>query len=371
MAVWRAAFEPDKRCAPRHKRRSDGSLADFIVRKVEPQCVEFRPHGQGIPAHASFPEAMGDGGRRKTCATLSAVASTWPIGAMRSAHDHQNHSDPSSAVAAYTFSESCAVTLLTTRTQGGPPPSKTVVTKPRLDRSELEITQRCCSTRPGLLGVLISVAWRILTGDVVPDGHAAADGRHDHTAVKGKSTEVAVGQSVRSCPIREARCRIRSKAQPKITRLTRRGHWFNPVTPTRPGNTRIRTPGQGPPGSQRHPSRTVEPRRMEPSCVSFHSWLLMALFGRAWPPVPLKISGDDGGVIRSCATARRRAGPPPSTEGSSRHDTTRTGASSAKRSNKVLLGPCLHRLHPSLLRGLYGGLDPVPRPQPPQDLLDV
>ena len=126
----------------------------------------------------------------------------------------------------------------------------------------------------------------------------------------------------------DARCRIRSKAQPKITRLTRRATGSNP----------------------RHPSRTVESRRMEPSCVSFHSWLLMALFGRAWPPMPLKISGDDGGVISSYATARRRAGPPPSTEGSSRHDTTRTGASSAKRPNKVLLVPaCIRYTHRSFV----------------------
>src|SRR5271166_3531860 len=81
------------------------------------------------------PQATDDEERRNTRATLSAVTPTSPIGAMRSAHDHQNHSDPSSAGAAYTFSESCVVARLTTRTHGGPPPCMTMVMKPRLDRS--------------------------------------------------------------------------------------------------------------------------------------------------------------------------------------------------------------------------------------------
>jgi hypothetical protein len=54
---------------------------------------------------------------------------------MRSAHDHQNHTDPSGTGAAYTCSDSCAVVLLTTLTDGYRPSGVIVVVKPRPFRS--------------------------------------------------------------------------------------------------------------------------------------------------------------------------------------------------------------------------------------------
>src|SRR5579875_3107159 len=96
--------------------------------------------GAGV---ASGPQGEGEDGNDRPAP--AAAASTWAIlaaaaagswmGAMRSAHDHQNQTEPSAARAAYTCSESCAAVLLTTLTNGYRPSEVTVAVKPRPFRS--------------------------------------------------------------------------------------------------------------------------------------------------------------------------------------------------------------------------------------------
>jgi hypothetical protein len=92
-----------------------------------------------------------------TYAILNAAVSTSPIGAMRSAHDHQNHHEPSSAGAAYIVSDSFAAARLTTRAHSCFSVRVTRAMKPRPFRSAARASTRPIASQvASLSGAVIS-----------------------------------------------------------------------------------------------------------------------------------------------------------------------------------------------------------------------